>query len=142
MLTTLEINAFTDSPRNLTVTARKQSTARMIRLLAVGARPSATCTIKNCPGARSPEQRLHKNKYGSFKLLPPALHIIRSLCNTLQLKFYTLRKKSEKLLKLHYARIRHNKPNPMQHPWLNACKPMVVCIWSKAALSPQGNNSR
>lgn len=119
MLATLEINAFTDCPRNIPVTASKQRTARIIRLLAVGAKPSATCTIKNCPGARSPEQRLQKNKYGSFKLLPPALHIIRSLCNTLQFKFCTLCKKNEKLLKLHYTRIRRNQPSPIQHPWLN-----------------------
>lgn len=33
MLATLEVNAFTDSPRNLTVTVSKQGTARMIGLL-------------------------------------------------------------------------------------------------------------
>lgn len=77
--------------------------------------------MKNCPGARSPEQRLQKNKYGSFKLLPPTLHIIRLLCNTLQFKFSTLCKKSEKLLKLHYTRIRRNQPSPIQQTPLAEC---------------------
>ncbi|MEH2260751.1 hypothetical protein [Nostoc sp.] len=38
MLATTEVNAFTDSPRNLTVPASKQPTAREFQLLPTGAR--------------------------------------------------------------------------------------------------------
>lgn len=62
MLTTLEINAFTDSPRNLTVTASKQGTARVIRLLAVGTNCILPSYTKKLPALQeSPEQRLQKN---------------------------------------------------------------------------------